>query len=186
VVYYNFYPSHNSNKNFIHEGISLKYKKENFKGDLMKVAMLMTLLSFSVTAVAADCYTRSVDLVTNEVSLAREICIEEIAMNLDVFGKSSALIKYTLDGVEASKEVSLLRPIESRNGKYLFNVSNLQKDSRGGWCSEITEASIYAVLVMNKDASGAMLEEIEGSVSTSWDSCHSPSREIQKFNYKLN
>ena len=152
----------------------------------MKTAILMTLLSFSATAVAADCYTRSVDLVTNEVSLAREICIEEIAMNLDVFGKSSALIKYTLDGKEASKEVSLLRPIQRRDGKYLFIVSNLQRNSRGGGCSELTEASIDAVLVMNKDASGAMLEEIEGSVSTTWDSCHDTPREIQKFNYKLN
>ena len=147
----------------------------------MKTTLLAFLVSFS--AMASECYVRTADLVTNEVSLAKELCINGVDLKLEVFGNSKATIKYTLDGVEANKEVRLSNPIERRDGKVLFLVFGLQSDFEGGGCSESTEASIDASLVMNKDGSGAVVEEIKGSVSTSYDNCHSGMDEIQSIPY---
>lgn len=146
-------------------------------------ALLAFLVSFS--AVASECYVRQADLVTNEVTIAKEICINDIKLDLEVFGKSKATIIYTLDGVAASKEVSLNWPIERRDGRVLFVYIGLESNVEGGYCGDTIEAQINANLSMNKDGSDVKLEEITGSVSTSNDNCHSDMREIQSIPYVL-
>jgi hypothetical protein len=149
----------------------------------MKALLLASLVSFS--AMASDCYVRTVDLVTNEVTLAKEICINDIALKLEAFGNSKATIAYTLDGEVKEKVITLNNPIELRSGKVLFFVWSLERNSAGGWCSDSTESSIDARLEMNKDGSDVVLTEIKGSVSTTSDNCHSNAREIQSIDYKL-
>lgn len=149
----------------------------------MKALLLASLVSFS--AMASECYVRTVDLVTNDVTLAKEICINNIDLKLEAFGNSKATIAYSLDGVVKEKVIALNNPIELRSGKVLFFVWGLENDSEGGWCSDTTEAAIDARLEMNKDGSDVVLTEIKGSVSTTNDNCHSDAREIQSFDYKL-
>lgn len=150
----------------------------------MKTALLAFLVSF--TAMASECFVRNVDLVTTEVSMAREICITNIDMNLEVFGNSKAVIKYTLDGVASEKTIKLNNPIERRDGKVLFLAFDLESNSAGGWCSDTTETSIDASLVMNKDGSNVTIEEVTGSVRYSYDNCHSDGREIQSIKFEKN
>lgn len=150
----------------------------------MTKALLAFLVSFS--AVASDCYIREVDLVTNEVTLAKEICINDIKLDLEVFGNSKATINYALDGESKAKEVKLNNPIVRRaDGRIVFFVWDLQSEFAGGWCGDSVESKIEATLSMNKDGSDAKLEEIKGSVSTSNDNCHSDMREVQSFPYVL-
>lgn len=149
----------------------------------MTKALLAFLVSFS--AVASECYVRQVDLVTNEVTLAKEICINDIKLNLEVFGNSKATIEYTLDGATKSKEIKLNNPIERRDGRIIFFAWGLQSEFAGGYCGDTTEGEIRATLTMNKDGSAVKLEEIEGSISTSNDNCHMGMQEIQSFPYVL-
>lgn len=150
----------------------------------MTKALLAFLVSFS--AVASECYVREVDLVTTEVTLAKEICVDEIKLSLEVFGNSKAVINYSLDGVAKSKEVKLNNPIVRRaDGRIVFFVWGLQSEYAGGYCGDTVESEIEATLSMNKDGSDAKLEEIKGSVSTSNDNCHSDMREIQSFPFVL-
>ncbi len=149
----------------------------------MKTALLALFVSFS--AMASECYVRTVDLVTTEVTMAKEICINGLELKLENFGNSKATVKYTLDGVATEKTVNLSYPVELRNGKVLFFVNGLDSDYEGGMCSDTVEASINAELTMNKDGSEAKLSEIKGSVSTSYDNCHSDTREIQAIDFKL-
>ena len=149
----------------------------------MKALLLASLVSFS--AMASECYVRTADLVTNEVTLAKEICINDIGLKLEAFGNSKATIAYTLDGVVKEKVIALNNPIELRSGKVLFLVWGLESNFAGGWCSDTTEAAINASLEMNKDGTDVVLTEIKGSVSTTNDNCHSDAREIQSLDYKL-
>ncbi len=148
----------------------------------MTKALLAFLVSFS--AVASDCYVRQVDLVTNEVTLAKELCIDDVKLDLQVFGNSKATILFTLDGTPASKEVALNNPVVRRDGRVVF-WTNLQSEHAGGWCGDSTEALIETVITMNKDGSDVKFEEIKGTVSTTNDNCHMDYREIQSFPYVL-
>lgn len=145
----------------------------------MKTALLATMISFS--AFASDCYVRKVELVTNEVKMAREICFTGVDVKLDVFGKSMAVINYSIDGVAAKKEVKLSNPIELRNGKVLFPVYSIQSDYVGGYCSDMTEASVDLDIIMNKEATEVILENVRGTVTFTNDNCHSSGSELQNI-----
>lgn len=149
----------------------------------MKTALLAFLVSFS--AMASECYVRTTDLVTTEVSLSREICINKIELSFAGYGNNQALIRYTLDGAAKDKRFNLSMPVELRNGKVLYFIYDLESDYEGGMCGDTVEATINARLVMNKDGSDAKLEEVKGSVSTTNDNCHSDFQEIQSFDYNL-
>lgn len=149
----------------------------------MKTAIFALLVSFS--AMASECYVRSADLVTNEVTLSKEICINSVDLKLQGYGSNMALIKYSLDGVASEKAINLTYPIELRNGKILYFVYGLESNFEGGGCGDSIQAEINANLIMNKDGSDVKLEEIKGSVSTSNDNCHSDMREVQSIDYKL-
>lgn len=149
----------------------------------MKTALFASLfLSFS--AFANTCYVRNVELVRNEVTLAKEICINDIKIKLDNFGKSQAVVSYTLDGSAKDKAVELVRPIERRDGALMFGLYYLESNTDGGFCGDTVEASTSAWLVMNRDGSNARVEEIEGEVTYSNDNCHSNGRVLQTIKYE--
>lgn len=149
----------------------------------MKTAIIASLL-LSSSAFASTCFVRNVDLVTNEVTLAKEICVTDIKMKLDTFGNSKATVNYTLDGVAKDKSVELVRPIERRDGQLMFGVYYLESNSEGGWCSDMTSAEISAWLIMNRDGSNARLEEVEGEVRHTNDNCHSNGSVLQTIKYE--
>lgn len=150
----------------------------------MKTALIASLfLSFG--AFANTCYVRNVDLVTKEVTLAKEICVTDIKMKLDTFGNSKATVEYTLDGEAKSKAIDLVRPIERRDGQLMFGVYYLESNTEGGWCSDMTSAEVSAWLVMNRDGSNARLEEVEGEVRFTNDNCHSNGETLQTIKYEV-
>jgi len=150
----------------------------------MKTALFASLfLSFS--AFAGTCYVRNADLVTNEVTLAKEICINNIKVTLGSFGQSKAVISYTLDGEAKDKTIELARPIERRDGALMFGVYYLESNSEGGWCSDTTTAESSGWLIMNSDGSNARVEEIEGEISHTNDNCHSNGRVLQTVKYEI-
>jgi hypothetical protein len=123
--------------------------------------------------------------VTKEVTLAKEICINDIAIKLDTFGKSKAVISYTLDGEAKFKSIDLLRPIERLDGALLFGVYNLESHSAGSWCSDTTTAESSGWLVINRDGSDARVEDIQGEISYTYDNCHSNGKVIQTVKYDI-
>jgi len=150
----------------------------------MKTALLASLfLSFS--SFAGTCYVRNVDLVTKDVTLAKEICINDIMVTLGSFGQSKAIVSYTLDGEAKEKAVELVRPIERRDGALMFGLYYLESNSEGGWCSDTTTAETSGWLIMNKDGSNARVEEIEGEVSHTNDNCHSNGSVLQTIKYEI-
>ena len=149
----------------------------------MKTAIFALLVSFS--AMASECYVRTADLVSNEVTIAKEICINGIDLKLQGYGSNMAQIKYSLDGVAKEMTVNLTYPVELRNGRVLYFFQPLESDIEGGGCGDTVVAEINARLSMNKDGSDAKLEEIKGSVLTTNDNCHFDPREIQSIDYKL-
>lgn len=149
----------------------------------MKTALLASLF-FSFSSFAGTCYVRNADLVTKEVTLAKEICINDIMVTLGSFGQSKAVVNYTLDGEAKDKSVDLVRPIERGDGALMFGLYYLESNSEGGWCGDTTEASTSAWLVMNSDGSNARVEEIEGEVTHTNDNCHSSGRVLQTIKYE--
>ncbi len=149
----------------------------------MKTALLAFLVSFS--AMASECYVRTTELVTNEVTMAKEFCVSNIDIKLAGRYDSKAFIKYTLDGVEIEKMMNLSMGVDLRNGRVVHFLYNFESNYYGGSCGDTTEAAINAELEMNKDGSEAKLINIKGSVSTSYDNCHSQLREIQSVPFNL-
>jgi len=149
----------------------------------MKTALLAFLVSFSV--MASECYVRTTELVTSEVTMAKEFCVNNIAVKIVGPYNSKAKIKYSLDGVATEKEMNLSNGFDLRNGKVLHFLYNFEANYAGGFCGDTFEAAINAELEMNKDGSEAKLINIKGSVSTSNDNCHSVMREIQSVPFIL-
>jgi hypothetical protein len=148
----------------------------------MKKFLALSLLSFS--AFASECFVREVELVTKDVSLAKEICFDEPVVRLDVFGKSTATLNYTLDGVAVQKEVKLERPIERGDGRVAFYAYEIQFNSLGGWCSDMVTANVDLFFSLERDGSNLSLDEVEGIVSSTQDNCHRSMEIIQNISYK--
>lgn len=144
----------------------------------MKKSLFAFLVSFS--AFASDCYVREVELVTNEVKLAKEICITEVANIENQF----AVINYTLDGVATSINLRLENPVWRRSdGRVVYFLGGLETNPDVGWCLEFIRGEISASVTMNINGSNVKVEDIKGIVSTKDDEC--VSRDIQSFPYVL-
>lgn len=149
----------------------------------MKVVVLAMILSGQ--AMAQTCFTRTVELETNEVSLAREICIESIDLDLDYFGGSKAKMKITADGVPAEKEFSLNSGRARVDGARLYEVV-VSGNSEGGFCDDFWQSEATASIVISKDAKTISVGNIKGELFYSYDYCHSDTDLKQSFDYTKN
>ncbi len=147
----------------------------------MKTALIALLVSFS--AMASECYQRTVELEVSDVSLPKEFCVNEIKLKLEVFGKSEAVLSYSVDGERRTKIISMHNPITTPAGKVVFLVWDLYREFSGGWCGDSYQSEISATLMMNKDASDVQLIDIKGSMQYSNDNCHSGMQEFQSVPY---
>lgn len=147
----------------------------------MKTALLALLVSFS--SFASECYQRQGVPEVADVTLPSEFCLNDIKLKLEVFGKSEAVISYTLDGASQTKVVSMDRPIHTPAGKVVFLVWDLYSQFSGGWCSDSYQSEITATLEMDKDATNVKLVDIKGSMQYSNDNCHSGMQEFQLLPY---
>lgn len=150
----------------------------------MKTIILGSLL-FSFGAIAETCFVRNVEVRSNSVSLAREICIRNIDVKLDVFGTSSAVINYSLDGVAKNRKVSLTNPKKRDDGKVSFNVWSIDSSVVGGGCGHTVEANADATLIMERDGSNPAVAAIDAKITESNDNCHSSGRVTQSFSYEV-
>ena len=148
----------------------------------MKWSLLALLLSFS--AQATTCFVRDVELETDKVTMAKEICINDIKITIDPFKDSKATIGYTLDGIPKTKVLRIYMPIERGDGRYGTLVESLEYDTNGGLCSEKTDAKVMGMLVMDRSGDRPEIEVIEGKVTYTSDSCHSTLREIQSLAFR--
>ncbi len=146
----------------------------------MKLAFFALILS--AQALATTCFTRTVELETNRVSLAREICLNSIQLDLDYFGASKATVKISTDGKLQERTFSLNNGTLRADGSRLYIVS-LNGSSEGGFCSEYWETKALASIVISKDAKTAVMENVKGEVYYSWDQCHSNTDLKQSFFY---
>jgi len=149
----------------------------------MKLALFALLFSFS--SLASTCFTRPVDLETNEISLAREICVDSIKLDLDYFGSSKATVKMNLDGKIVERNFSLNNGQLRADGSRLY-VVELESRDTGFSCSEMWEVKALASVVLNSDASKAVVENVKGELYYSWDHCHSNMDLKQSFFYNKN
>ena len=152
-----------------------------FKESFMKTALIALLVSFS--AMASECYQRQGVPEVTDVTLPSEFCINDIKLKLEVFGKSEAVLSYSLDGVSQTKVISMNRPIPTPSGKVVFLVWGLYTEFSGGGCGDSYQSEITATLEMNKDATDVKLVDIKGSMQFSNDNCHSGMQEFQSLPY---
>ncbi len=149
----------------------------------MKLALFVLILS--VNSWAETCFTRPVELETNRVTLAREICLKSIDLELDYFGNSKATVKISTDGVSQERSFSLNTGKLRADGSRLYVVS-LNGTNDGGFCSEYWETKALASIVISQDAKMAVMENVKGEVYYSWDQCHSDTDLKQSFFYTKN
>jgi hypothetical protein len=147
----------------------------------MKTVLFAFLISSS--AMASNCFIRTTELETKEVNLAREICITNIDVQLDVFGGSKANLTYNKDGVETTRTVSLNRTVSTSADRVTALIPSLDSDSEGGGCGYLTRASADAVLEIKRDGSSARITSIEGKVTETSDNCHSNEKVVQVIEY---
>lgn len=149
----------------------------------MKLALVALIVS--ANTFAGTCFTRPVELETNKVTLAREICLDSIKLDLDFFGASKATVKITTDGKPQKRSFSLNNGKLRADGSKLYVVS-LDGTSAGGMCDEFWQTKALASIAISKDAKVAELENVKGEVYYSWDQCHSSTDLKQSFFYTKN
>ncbi len=148
----------------------------------MKYAFLALMLSFSAYA-STTCFVRTVELNTKEVSLARELCFDDVELNLDFFGTSLANVRFSNDGQRALKVVALKNGKDLGNGSVAFAFA-ADSQTNGGFCSEMWQADAFATLVVKRDGSQAYVVAVDGEVTYSYDMCHSSMRTQQEFSFE--
>lgn len=152
----------------------------------MKMAFLALLISAPVFA-NTTCFTRDVEIRTNEVSLSRELCFGDVELQLDIFSASKALVRFSVDGNRAMKT----KTVELRNGRDLGNGTiafkfNVESDVAGGSCGDTWEATSEATLVVKRDGTSALIQGVTAEVAYSSDNCHSDMRTQQELSYRRN
>ncbi len=149
----------------------------------MKIALLALLISAPVFA--NTCFTRDVELRTNQVSLARELCFGDVELKLDIFSPSKALVRYSVDSNRAVKTVELRNGRDLGNGTIAF-VFNLESNVVGGGCGDTWEATSQATLIVKRDGTSASIQGVTAEVAYSSDNCHSSMRTQQELSYRKN
>jgi hypothetical protein len=147
----------------------------------MKLALIA--LVFSSTALAQDCFVRTTEISTREVSLAREICVESINLKLDIFSVSKAEVNLTIDGVSAQTLVNLQNGRTLSTGEKAFTVV-LDKSESGGWCGDTWLAATTGALAVKADGSAARVMDVKGEINFSGDNCHSGFQTIQRLSFE--
>ena len=149
----------------------------------MKMVLLALLIS--APAFANTCFTRDVELRTNEVTLARELCFGDVELQLDIFSPSKAIVRFSLDSNRAVKTVELRNGRDMGNGSIVFRF-NVENNVTGGGCGDTWEATSEATLVVKRDGSSATVTAVTGDVAYSSDNCHSGMRTQQELSYRKN
>ena len=147
--------------------------------------MLLLALFVSAPAFANTCFTRDVELRTNEVSLARELCFGDVELQLDIFSPSKALVRFSLDSNRAVKTVELRNGRDLGNGSIAFKF-NVESNSAGGGCGDTWEATSEATLIVKRDGTSALIQGVTADVAYSSDNCHSSMRTQQELSYRRN
>jgi hypothetical protein len=147
----------------------------------MKLALVFLLTAFN--AFATDCFTREVELETNQVSSPKTICLNKIDLELDYFGNSKATVSMELDGQVVARTFSLNKGSLRPDGSRLYDVTLASQDS-GFSCSEMWEVKTLASVVLSADVKTAVVENVKTELYYSWDHCHSDMRLKQAFFYK--
>ncbi len=150
----------------------------------MKIALLALLISAPVFA-NTTCFTRDVEIRTNQVSLSRELCFGDVELQLDIFSPSKALVRFSVDGNRAMRT----KTVELRNGRDLGNGTiafkfNVESKSVGGSCGDTWQATSEATLVVQRDGSSAVIQDVNAEVAYSSDNCHSDMRTQQELSYR--
>lgn len=147
--------------------------------------MVLLALFVSAPAFANTCFTRDVELRTNEVTLARELCFGDVELQLDIFSPSKALVRYSVDNNRAVKTVELRNGRDLGNGTISFKF-NAESNVAGGGCGDTWEATSEATLIVKRDGSSAFIQAVTGEVAYSNDNCHSDLRTQQELSYRKN
>lgn len=139
----------------------------------MKFATALFAL-FCTAAAFADttCFVRNTELVTNDVSMARELCFGDVELQLDVFATSKALVRFSIDNNRAFKTVELKNGRDLGNGTLAFRFT-AEANTFGGMCGDTWESDVTATLIVKRDGSFASVEAVKGELSYSIDNCHS-------------
>jgi hypothetical protein len=150
----------------------------------MKTAFFALFISLPVFA-NTTCFTRDVEIRTNEVSLSRELCFGDIELQLDIFAPSKAVVKFTNDGKTGTKTVELKHGRDRGDGTVAFKF-NVESNVEGGGCGDTWEATSEATLLVKRDGSSASVAAVTADISYSIDNCHSDMRTQQEISYRKN
>lgn len=147
----------------------------------MKTILLALTLSLPVFA-GTTCFVRDAELATDQVKLAREVCVTDIALQLDVLAGGKALVSFSLDGRPVARSVDLRSGREIGDGTVAFSFS-VERSTRGGQCDDSWEAESTGTLIVKRDGSSARVTGLVADIDYSSDNCHSGFRTVQRINY---
>ena len=150
----------------------------------MKFTLLSLLLSFSAFA-ETTCFTRTTEIETSEVALARTLCFGDVEVQMNMVAGNKVALRYSLDENRAFKTAPLLYGQNRADGTVAFRV-NLEETITGGFCGDTWSATSIATIVMQRDGTLAKIEGIAGEIGFSGDNCHSSERVVQELSYKKN
>lgn len=148
----------------------------------MKNACLFLCALFSLSAFATSpCFTRNSELQTNQVTLAREICITAIQIAAN---SASATVSFTRDGQAATQTLSLTQwGVPRADGTVAYRVP-LEKNTFGGRnCDTGWEVESHATLVVAKGARKAHVESVTAGLDYTNDNCHMGWMTVQQLKY---
>lgn len=149
----------------------------------MKIAIVTCLLSFSALA-QSTCFTRATEIETQEVALARTVCIDQVVVQTDK-REPGVFISFSTDESKSSKTAALRYGMVRADGTVAYKVQ-LESSSAGGFCGDTWLVSSSATIVMNQDGTEAKVEAVTGKTSFSGDNCHSGFQVVQELNYTQN
>jgi hypothetical protein len=140
-------------------------------------------LSISCSALAGEaCFVRGTELVTQEVGLARELCFDDVELQLDVFATSKAVVRYTVDGNPFTRTIPLVNGRDRGNGDKAFSFT-VEDNASGSFCDSSWLASSTAILVIKRGGASATVGDVAGMLQFTNDNCHSNARLVQSVSY---
>lgn len=149
----------------------------------MKSLIFIAVL-FAFNANALTCFTRTNDLQTTQVTLAKELCFAAPELELNYFEDSYALLRYSIDGERAFRK-AVLKGKFNAQGNYVVNIV-IENNNEGGSCDEYFEANSVLTLEVSKDGKVANITNLKGEVRYTYDICHDRPEVTQTIQYKKN
>ena len=144
----------------------------------MKTAFLALFLS--TTAFADTCFTRTAELQTNQVSIARDYCFEKTSIELvsRMQNVGSVMVTMTKDGITQSFKTIATRS-SVRQDEWYFGID---RKFVGGNCDSSWEVVSTGTFKLVGET--PVIFNVDAELRYTNDNCHSAPRAVQQISFE--